>query len=1229
MAVKWTKSQQNVIDTRNKNLLVSAAAGSGKTAVLVERIITMVTDVQNPIDIDKLLVVTFTNAAAAEMRERILNAIEQKAKEQPDNEHIQKQQAYIHNAMIMTIHSFCLNMIRENFDRIEIDPGFRIGDEGELKLLKADIVKEMLEEYYFDDKEEFINFIESYVAGRTDENIEAIILKVFEFSMSYPWPEEWLKKCLENYDTDGKSLSVFQWMQYLNNYINNQLEELKSELIQLIKIADAPDGPYTYVEMLKDDLCYIDQLIEAQHFDERVQMMTDHQFMALSRKRLPEAEEYKKKQVQDGRTSMKKKLSKMKESYYFQSEEEMLGDIMESRKNIEVLIQLTIDFKRRYESSKKENNMIDFNDLEHYALNILVNNENGKIIKTNVAKELSDQFVEIMVDEYQDSNLVQETILSSISKESDGKPNIFMVGDVKQSIYKFRLARPEIFMEKYHNYSISDDALYQRINLDKNFRSRGHILKDINFIFYQIMGKSLGNIDYDRENALYPGAEYYPELPQMQNQHTELLIVDTLGDTEKSKDEEIEYTKIQLEAKAAANRIKELINEKNGYKIIDKKTGHYRTAKYSDIVILLRSLKNWSDIYVDLLMSEGIPAYCESRVGYFNSIEIVTVLSLLSIIDNPLQDIPLAAVLKSPMFGLTSVELARIKIIMGEEKLPFFIGLANYLEQGEDETLICKLKSFMMKLESYRRMVPTTSIYDLIGHVVQDTGYYNYVTAMPSGDRRCANIDILRQKAVDYESTSYVGLFNFVRYIEKLRKYDVDFGEASTVEETDNTVRIISIHKSKGLEFPIVIVAGLSKQFNFMDSYETVVVEPDLGIGLDYRNPVTRIKNDTLIKKSIATKIKLENIGEELRVLYVALTRAKEKLILIGTVKGAKMRIQKWIDKRFYRDTLLSFHTLADTNNYLDWIGYALVRHRSFAWIYKAYGIHFDYSHPLYNDEADFNIKICQADELVYTALKDRIMKDNAKEVFYHWDAGYIYNEEIRKQLFEQLSFEYAYKKDRGIHAKMSVSEIKKAHMEEDDDEVKQLFTPSRTEMIPKFMEEKAPLSGAGRGTAYHRIFELVDFKIEPALDKISEMLDRMLQEGKISKDIIEVVDPEIISTFYRSNLGKRMKEAFNRNKLYREQQFVMGIPADEVEKSYSSDELILVQGIIDVYFEENNELIIADYKTDNVTSMEELLKRYTVQLKYYKKALEQITGMNVKEMIIYSTKLGEEGQVT
>lgn len=1244
--MNWTPDQQKVIDLRSRNILVSAAAGSGKTAVLVARIISMISEGEDPIDIDRLLIVTFTNAAAAEMREKIGVAIEKKITEMPENLHLQKQMTLIHSAQITTIHSFCLNVIRNNFNSIDLDPSFRIADDAELILLKSDVIGELLEDYYEEGREDFLDFIESFASGKSADAIEELILKLHNFSMSYPWPEEWLEEKRNTFAiTTMEEMKESDWMKALLGNIESVVGDMIQRVEEAVHVCEELDGPKAYLLALRSDELLLDELSGLHDYEQYMEALLEFTFARLSSKKEVGVSDGKKNQVKLIREEIKKAISDLKKNYFFQTGEEMLEDIKAMKTAMQILIELTKDFAAAFASKKADKNLVDFNDLEHFALNILVQKVDNNIVPTPAADELSGYYEEILIDEYQDSNSVQETILKSISGERFGRPNLFMVGDVKQSIYKFRLARPEIFMEKYETYDTKDSSK-QRVDLHKNFRSREVVLDSINFIFEQIMTKKLGNILYNEQVALYPGADFGEQQAGV-SMDTEIILVsvdppETDGEDSEQKistvesediSQEDEYTTKELEAKAIAKRIKELTNPENGLLIYDKEDKSCQIAKYGDIVILLRTMSNWAEVFADTLAAEGIPAHTETQSGYFSTLEISTILNLLKIIDNPRQDIPFTSVLRSPIVGLSSNELSAIRI--PRRRISMFEATVEYandiMVREESKVQIVKLKKFLDKLEQYRSMVYYLSIHELILKVLDDTGYYDYVSAMPAGDKRRANIDMLVQRAIRFETTSYSGLFHFVRYIERLHKYDIDFGEAKIVGEKDNTIRIMSIHKSKGLEFPIVFVAGMGKNFNNQDSRSKLLIHPDLGLGPDYMDHQLRVKAPTLVKKVIQKELVLENLGEELRVLYVAMTRAKEKLIITGGVKKLQDKLTKWGNICSQEEKQLLFYQLSNATTYFDWIIPATMRYLGFEEILQDIGITPNRNHPLYQATAQIVIKINSYEELAQAEIAEQVYKKVNQDELINWNNQIIYDGEIRAEILSRMDFKYPYQKETNIHTKLTVSELKKLGQMEADDfgvPIKGVGKKEREVPVPNFARQTDIARGADLGTLYHSVLEHMNLSEIESREDLEAILLKLQNTGKISMVEFEVLDLEKLYSFTSSSVADRMRKASQLGKLYVERQFVMGMKANEINSSMRSEELVLIQGVIDVYFEENNQWILLDYKTDVVNKSDGekiLIKRYSVQLDYYQKALEQLTGKRVKERIIYSFSLGKE----
>lgn len=1294
--MNWTEEQKRVIDLRNRNLLVSAAAGSGKTAVLVERIISMITDKKKPLDIDQLLVVTFTKAAAAEMKERIERALEQRKDENPEDDNLERQIALLSNAQITTIHSFCLHIIRNHFNEIDLDPSFRVADDIELSLLKADTISELLEDKYEEGSPAFLSFVESYARGKTDRSIEDLMMQLYNYSRSYPWPGEWLDGCMDCLNPESlEALESSELMVFLKNYIHNIIRDLLKQTNSALNICAQPDGPLFYQSALLSDSEWLEKVLLADNFKDMKDLFDLLSWEALSRKKMPFASDENKEAVKGIRKSVKDMVSELKKEFFFADTEHMLRDIRMTAEPMRVLVELVKEFSRRFQCLKEDKNVVDFSDLEHFALDILIKtDENGKRTKSNAAVEMRGQFAEILCDEYQDSNLVQETILNAVSREDEGNPNIFMVGDVKQSIYKFRLARPELFMEKYNKYSLTDGK-YQRIDLHKNFRSRACVVDFVNLIFEHIMGEALGGIIYDESAALYQGADF--PVPEWENNafspeadrsetdrseadhseadhseadhsesdyseaddseadcseidepgssnheivqgvisdETEVILIDLKSEealTEED-DEEASVTNRELEARAVALRIQQMIDEH--YQVFDRESGGYRTIKYKDIVILLRTMQGWSDVFAEVLTKAGIPAYSEISSGFFDTLEIRTAVCMLSIIDNPIQDIDLAAVLKSCIGGFTDEELAIVRSVL--KKGTLYDACMNFLKPESNMILDrffrkeqyvdirMRLKAFFDMLETFRSQAAYMSIHQLILSVFEKTHYDELISAMPFGQRRHANLELFIEKAVDYERTSYKGLFNFVRYIKKLRTQNSDIGEASVLGEGEDTVRIVSIHKSKGLEYPVVFVSGLNKRFNKQDVKGSVLIHSDYGLGPEAVNEETRVMSPTILKKAMASKIILENLGEELRVLYVALTRAKERLILTGTVKNFEQSKKKWIQAANTREQVLSLKEMTTASGYLDWIMPVLY--------------HQEYCRA---SHAKADIKVFPA--IVYlTQQMTGIAANSIRRAALETDIR-IYEESYeRERLDKRFCWVYPAAAAVDLPAKLTISEIKKMNREDIEDsaflideevEADDVGYEDGTEADRGDTIEQRMQAAARRGSAVHKILEWADFSEIKKPEDVRSLIKQYAQKGIIDPCVADEINPWKICRMVRSALGQRMAGAQKNGRLFREKQFIMAVDAGEVfgqMQLQEANEVILTQGIIDAYFEEDDGLVLIDYKTDAVYRGQEnvLINRYRVQLEYYQKALERMLHRPVKEKYIYSFSLEKEIEI-
>lgn len=1211
MERKWTPAQKSAIDTRDCNVLVSAAAGSGKTAVLVERIISMITDPDKNIDIDRLVVVTFTKAAAAQMKDKIRKALDSMLDENPRDVNLLRQITLLNNAQITTIDSFCLWIIRNHFPEVNLDPGFRIMDEGEKKLIENDVLEDVLEEFYAEADEEFFNLVDAFGMGRDDSGLVSIIDKIYRFSRSNPWIDEWFDECMLVYDDETYDNPAIK---ELYDSIKNALLDYRDKYNRLVDICSEPAGPAAYTGALQSDLLGINEMINSQDFGELGRRIRIFSFEALSRKKDAGADPGIKEYVKGQRKLFKDYIGRLNDKIFLKDDEGIFADMQGAGIQIRTLLKVAKVYAKRVSEVKREKGIIDFNDMEHLALSILVKKEDGKLVYTETADKLANRFEEILIDEYQDSNQLQEVILNAVSKTrlSGENNNIYMVGDVKQSIYKFRLACPELFIEKYDTYGETGDNV--RIELQKNFRSRENVLECANDVFSHIMNKNFSGIGYDesvRLNAGFPYPEYSDSnYGDEANKSTDVILI--------SSENEEEATTRELEADRLAKLIEGIVA--SGVNVYDSDENIYRPAEYRDIVILTRSVTGWADTFADALMDRGIPAYTDSSTGYFSVREIQVILSMLTIVDNPVQEISLAAAMMSYFGGFTAAELGMVRKLGREHadknthnnlyehlKAVAVLGGADKIQETDVKQLSGKCALFLAKLTEYRDKSSVESLYDLCWEMIYDSGYYDYVGTMPAGTQRQANLNVLLERAAGYGKSSYSGLFNFLRYIERLKKFDEDFAEGAASLDNENLVRIMSIHKSKGLEFPIVILAGAHKSINFMDATAPVLVDQNLGIAVDYVDLERRTKTPTIIKGAMARRIVRESIAEEERLLYVAMTRAREKLIITGVVKDADKTLDKYRGRaeQLAADGMLSFADSENIKNYLDMIMPVCLMDSDK--LKGSFKVMVDAGEDSWADVDESEEMAGEANAVRIGGLADEIM------------------EAVSYPLLEELP-EYVPDDNAAGRMKLTVSQLKSMQADDDSEEnaymdesvksaLKKEECDETNSIIPKFISgDEVQLAANERGSAYHRVMECLDYSVSVNLDGVKADINRMLETGKINELQVKSVNPWDIYTFVQSDTGKRAASAVRSGKARREQPFVF---------EYESQ---LIQGIIDLYFEEDGELVIVDYKTDRVNKSaageQNLVKRYAVQLDYYAKALAQLTGKRVKEKIIYSFAL-------
>ena len=1198
--VKWTEEQSQAIHEKGSNILVAAAAGSGKTAVLVERIINKI--IEEEIDIDKLLVVTFTNAAASEMRERILNAIYKKIEEEPTNLRLQKQITLLNKSNICTIHSFCLDVIRNNFYEINISPNFRIGDTAEIELLKEEVLDELFEDLYLKEDEGFLKLLEIYTSYKDDEPLKDIVKSIYNFIQSAPFPEKWLAEKVKLFDIDIENTDFAEtvWGKIILNNYKECIEENILGLKKIKKELEAENELEKFSQAIRLDIENLESLlVNLNSWDKSYELAKTFSFVRWpsSKKINSETPAF----VKEKRDMINAKFKKLKDSIFIYTSAEVLSDLKNMYEVLNLLQAIILKFNENYKKAKLERNIIDFNDIEHLALKILIKDEDGKYVPSEIAKKYQDKFEEIAIDEYQDSNMVQEYILTSISKGN----NIFMVGDVKQSIYKFRQAMPELFLNKYKTYKLKKEKTEAddlKIQLFKNFRSRKNILDTTNIIFQEIMSKDLGDVDYNEDEYLNLGANY--EEPQLENidfaGKTEINIInleDTTKDSQEDEEDNVKTERIEnsiLEARYVAQKINELIN--SNYYVLDKKEG-YRKVTYKDIVVLLRSTTELSPIYEKEISDLGMPVYSETSTEYLNSVEIQLIMSCLKIIDNPMQDIPLVTVMRSMIGGFTDNDLIEIRLADKYEN--FYESIVKARIQVNEE-LRNKIDSFLELINQWREASEFLALDELIWKIYMDTGYYNYVGLMQNGKLRQANLKMLFERAKQYESATFKGVFNFINFIDKLKLRNNDLGAAKIIGENENVIRIMSIHKSKGLEFPVVFLSSTGKNFNLKDLREKILIHQEIGFGPNYENSELKIEYPTLAKEAIKMVSKRESISEEMRVLYVALTRAKEKLIITGIEKDLQKSIEsKEKELQIYEsedNSKINPKILESYKSYLDWIELVYLKNKI-----------------KNSDIFEFNV-VSKTEILNQTVESETERKDVLKD---------IANKKVSKENMEKikniLEWEYKYKDSTEMPSELSVSKIKELSK---DTEEKIGITLKK----PNFLIEKTELTPAEKGTIMHLCLQKLNYKEEYNLEKLKNMVNNLVNKEIILPKEAESVNYNKILAFLSSNIWKEMQTA---KVVEQEKAFYLNLKANEIYQNNAEDE-ILVQGIIDLYYITNNdELVLVDYKTDYVENNEQSLEdKYNIQLEIYKKALEESLNRKVDKVYIYSTWLNKEIEI-
>lgn len=1378
----WTDGQWRAIVRDGTNLLVAAAAGSGKTAVLVQRIIRRISDGTEPVDVDRLLVATFTKAAASEMRHRIGAALEEALFSRPDSDHLKKQLALLNRASITTLHSFCMEVIQRYFQMIDLDPGFRIADETESDMMRQEQLEALLEERYGGSPEghPFWRLTEWFGGDRSDAPLLALVGRLYDSSRSHPFPDRWLERQAAMFheaselDSGGEvpELELLRnpWLSSLIRDVRLELDGAAALLEEGLGLCGEPLGPAPYTGNLEEDLAMVRALREAAGLGWRA-LHGAFQGLAFGKLKACKGDSYDKElqeQVKELRKSAKDKLEKLREELFVRTPEQFFGELAVMAPLMRELVDMTEEFAERYRAAKTDKGLVDFTDLEHYCLRILGEPDGkGGLLPTAAALAYREQFVEIMLDEYQDTNLVQETIVALISRSEPG--NRFIVGDVKQSIYRFRLAEPGLFLEKYRSYGASGQSdgteAGERIDLARNFRSRRQVVDGVNYLFRQIMRERVGEMEYDTDAELVCGANYPEDPPKADSEAdvwgpagpahdfaAELVLIDrddpeaspgyagdrpgeadggdgedeSLSSGTGTGDETEELEAAQLEARYIGRRIRSMMGLEGGAPfMVAERNGSRRPAEFRDFVILLRATRSMAPVLMEELALLGIPAYADVSSGYFAATEVETVLSLLKIIDNPLQDIPLAAVLRSPLVGLTADELARVRL--ADRAGSYYAALTAWLHEAGEKlrmqeaygaaegggtpapdgagglilpfrqpelfsadgtawgeaaaataeagpadpehgspagltpeyiAMAHKLLQFERRLSRWRGEARQGSLSELIWSVYRETGYYDYAGGLPGGVQRQANLRALYDRARQYENTSFRGLFRFLRFVDRLREGGGDLGTARALGEQEDVVRIMSIHKSKGLEFPVVFVAGMGKMFNMMDLNGSFLLHKELGFGPKYMDAELRAVYPTLPQLAIRRRMRMETLAEEMRILYVALTRPKEKMILLGAVSSLENKLKKWSRSLGYDTAYLPDYMLAEARSYLDWVVPAAMRHPRAGLLRECAGDPVYMGRQLFAEEAsEWCFSILSSLEFAGPAeggegmggtdgaagdggelerLMDAVRRLAPLEPVP--ESSSAFGEEIERR----LSWQYPYTAATAMLTKTSVSELKRLNarrvltLTEEGFDWEAPMAPALAESpasggvrrkqgdtlyrLPKFRSGRK-LTPAEIGTLYHTVMQHVPLGAVPGVEDVNGLLQRLENSRILTAAEREAMDPAVISAFFETALGRRLAAA---TMVRRELPFSFGLRAGDVYPGCDpsvAEETLLIQGVIDCLFEdEEGRLVLLDYKTDRIGGLEEelLAERYRIQLDLYARAIGRIWKRPVDEKAVY-----------
>ncbi|MBQ7516688.1 MAG: helicase-exonuclease AddAB subunit AddA [Schwartzia sp.] len=1195
--MNYSPGQEAAIHARGKNLLVAAAAGSGKTFTLIERILQGIRE--GRCRIDELMVATFTNAAAAEMRTRVEKKLTAAAETDPA---MAAQLVRLPGASISTLHSFCQTLVRQNFAALDIDPRFRLGNQQEMALLKDRVVTSLFEDEYETGHPDFLQFVWQYGDDRGDKELHDIVLNLYDFARSQADPESWLTRLVEDFvPAPGEALADLPWYAEIRDETRQTLLRARDTLTYLINLAPQV-GCDAYLTNLEKEAAQIDDLLpqlDALQHDALCRAVNALSFDGL--KKATGADEAGKKFIQDMRKKeVKKAIESLQASFFAATEAEIRQDLEAAAPVMRTVVDLTRRFSEAFRKAKKKKSVLDFDDLEHFALRLLQDDA--------FARALRGRYREIMVDEYQDTNGVQEAILQRLFNGH----NLFTVGDIKQSIYRFRMADPDLFRQKQTAYGAGDPS-GQLITLGENYRSRPGVVAAVNFLFSQIMVAPEMEISYGREEALYArGAFPETAAPGFAGAATEVVLLEADASTPADDSEDGEsLSGFAAEAAWIAGRLRELHDSQ--VRVFDKDTESYRPIRWRDMAVLLRAPKGKAQVLLEALQLRGVPAYASVDAGYFQEIEVQRMLALLAVIDNARQDIPLAAVLHSPIGGMTAEELAEMRVAAPDG------DFCDAFERSANP----KAAAFREKLAGWRRLARRVGVPELIWQLYRDTGYYDFVGAEPGGRLRQANLRMLSDRAADYEKTNLRGLFRFLEFIRRMRDNDTDLSVARTLGENEDVVRVMTIHKSKGLEFPVVVLADIGKGFNMKDTTDDLLIHRELGLG-PYRvesEGTISWRYPTLRRQAVAARIQRESRAEEMRLLYVAMTRAREKLILTGQVKGLVQQAAKWCRYAGHRPAALPGYAVAAAKNWLDWLGPALARDedggrviREIAAVEEPPAI--DYDRALLGAPR-WEIRILPPPTARTTeeeaAADDWLERIRALEPLPVADDG----NRIRR-----LDWRYPWQSD--IPAKITVTEWKRRQTEttegvESGPPAAQLpGLPEDNVFVPPAFLAPPPdvPGGLAYGTLMHAVLQRLNLGGDCTRDSIGAQLDALAAAGVLSEEERRSVNVKSLLTFLASPLGQRLRIA---RQVWREQPFSLLLPAARLNPQAAPEDEVFLQGVIDVFFEEaDGRTVLIDYKTDRHTDPETIRRRYRIQLSLYAEAIGRLTGKTVQEAYIY-----------